>query len=115
MREVDTLGLLFGSLVVRDLRVYAQAMDADVFHYHDNTGLEADAVVQCRDGKWGAFEVRLGLSAIDDATSGLLRLAARIDADRHGDPSVLAVIAGWGYGYQRPDGVSVIPIGTLAP
>lgn len=115
VREVDTLGLLFESLVVRDLRIYAQAMDADVFHYHDNTGLEADAVVQCRDGRWGAFEVKLGLSAIDDAADTLLRLAARVDVDRHGAPAVLAVITGWGYGYRRPDGVSVIPIGALAP
>ena len=115
VREVDTLGLLFESLVVRDLRVYSQAMDADVFHYRDNTGLEADAVVQRRDGRWGAFEVRLGLSAIDDAAAALIRLAARVDVDRHGAPVVLAVITGWGYGYQRPDGVSVIPIGTLAP
>lgn len=90
-------------------------MDADVFHYHDNTGLEADAVVQCRDGRWGAFEVKLGLSAIDDAAAALLRLAARVDVDRHGAPAALAVITGWGYGYRRPDGVSVIPIGALAP
>lgn len=115
VREVDTLGVLFESLVVRDLRIYAQAMDADVFHYHDNTGLEADAVVQCRDGRWGAFEVKLGLSAIDDAADALLRLAARVDVHRHGAPAVLSVITGWGYGYRRPDGVSVIPIGTLAP
>jgi predicted AAA+ superfamily ATPase len=115
VREVDSLGLLFESLVVRDLRIFAQAMDADVFHYHDNTGLEADAVVQCRDGRWGAFEVKLGLSTIDGAAEALLRLAARVDADRHGDPAVLGVITGWGYGYQRRDGVSVIPIGALAP
>ena len=115
VREVDTLGLLFESLVVRDLRIYAQAMDADVLHYHDNTGLEADAVVQSRDGSWGAFEAKLGLSAIDDAADTLLRLAARVDIDRHGAPAVLAVITGWGYGYRRPDGVSVIPIGALAP
>jgi hypothetical protein len=90
-------------------------MDADVFHYHDNTGLEADAVVECRDGTWGAFEVKLGLSAIDDAAAALLRLGTRVDVDRHGAPAVLAVITGWGYGYGRPDGVSVIPIGALAP
>ncbi len=115
VREVDTLGLLFESLVVRDLRIYAQAMDADVFHYHDNTGLEADAIVQCRDGRWGAFEVKLGSSAIDEAAEGLRRLATRVDTQRHGDPLVLAVITGWGYGYRRQDGVAVIPIGTLAP
>jgi uncharacterized protein len=115
VREVDTLGLLFESLVVRDLRIYAQAMDADVFHYQDNTGLEADAVIQSRDGRWGAFEVKLGQSAIDAGAENLLRLATRVDADRHGRPVVLAVITGWGYGYRRSDGVSVLPIGALAP
>jgi hypothetical protein len=115
VREVDTLGLLFESLVVRDLRVYAQAMDAEVFYYHDNTGLEADAIVQRRDGRWGAFEVKLGLSDIDSAAESLLRVAARVDTQRHGAPALLAVVTGWGYCYTRPDGVAVIPIGTLAP
>jgi hypothetical protein len=115
VREVDTLGLLFESLVVRDLRIYAQAMDASVFHYHDNTGLEADAIVERRDGRWGAFEVKLGLAEIDAAAIDLLRLAARVDVGRHGAPAVLAVVTGWGYGYVRPDGVSVVPIGALAP
>lgn len=113
VREVDTLGLLVESLVIRDLRIYAQADDAEVFHYHDNTGLEADAIVQCRDGRWGAFVVKLGLAAVDDAAANLLRLAAKVDVERHGPPAVLAVITGWGYGYVRPDGVSVIPIGAL--
>ncbi len=100
--------------MVRDLRVFAQAMDADVFHYHDNMGLEADAVVQCRDGRWGAFEVKLGLSDIDDGANSLLRMADRIDIRRHGAPAILAVITGWGYACRRSDGVFVIPIGALA-
>lgn len=115
LRDVKTLGLLFESLVVRDLRVYAQAMDASVFHYRDNTGLEADAIVERREGTWAAFEVKLGQSGVDAAATSLLRLAARIDPARHGPPAALAVITGWGYGYRRPDGVSVIPIGALAP
>lgn len=115
LRDVETLGLLFESLVVRDLRIYAQVMDAQVFHYRDNTELEADAVVECRDGRWAAFEVKLGPAAIDDAAANLLRLAARIDPERHGEPATLGVITGWGYGYRRADGVAVIPIGALAP
>ncbi len=115
LRDVETLGLLFESLVVRDLRIYAQALDATVFHYRDNNGLEADAVVQRRDGSWAAFEVKLGQAAIDEAAAHLLRVADRVDSDRHGEPAALAVITGWGYGYRRPDGVDVIPIGALAP
>jgi uncharacterized protein len=115
LRDVETLGLLFESLVVRDLRVYAQAMEASVFHYRDNTGLEADAIVERRDGTWAAFEVKLGPSAVDAAAASLLRLASRIDPARQGSPAALAVITGWGYGYRRPDGISVIPIGALGP
>ncbi|MEW5991522.1 MAG: DUF4143 domain-containing protein [Chloroflexota bacterium] len=114
-RDPETLGLLFESLVVRDLRIYAQSANSRVFHYRDNTELEADAIVEARDGRWGAFEVKLGLGAIDAAAATLLRLAARVDPERHGPPAVLAVITGWGYGYRRPDGVAVVPIGALAP
>jgi len=115
LRDIETLGLLFESLVVRDLRVYTQGLDANVYHYRDNTGLEADAIVQRRDGEWAAFEVKLGSGAIDSAAAALLRLASRVDVERHGRPAALGVITGWGYAYRRADGVDVIPIGTLAP
>ena len=115
LREVDTLGILFESLVVRDLRVYAQAMDAQVLHYHDNTGLEADAVIERPDGAWGAVEVKLGTAGVDAGAATLLKLADRIDSARHEPPAFLAVITGGGYGYRRPDGVSVVPIGALGP
>jgi len=109
------MGLLVESLVVRDLRVYAGALDAALLHYRDSTDLEAAAIIERRDGSWAAFEVKLGPGAVDEAARTLLRVAERIDTDRHGAPAALAVITGWGYGYRRPDGVSVIPIGALAP
>ncbi len=115
LRDVEMLGFLFESLVVRDLRIHAQALDASVFHYRDSTDLEADAVVERRDGAWAAFEVKLGHGAIDRAAESLLRVAARVDPMKHGKPAVLGVITGWGYGYRRADGVAVIPIGALAP
>lgn len=115
IRDVEALGLLFESLVVRDLRIYSQVIDGSVYHYRDNTGLEADAIVELADGSWAAFEVKLGQAAIDAAAENLLRLAERVDILRHGKPAVLGVITGWGYAYRRPDGVAVIPIGTLAP
>jgi len=114
VRDVETLGYLFESLVIRDLRIYAQALDASVFHYRDSSDLEADAIVERRDGTWAAFEVKLGQSAVDKAADRLVRVAARVDPDKHGRPAVLGVITGWGYGYRRPDGVAVIPIGALA-
>jgi len=81
----------------------------------DSTDLEADAIVEGRDGTWAAFEVKLGPGAVDEAARTLLRVAERVDPERHGSPAALVVVTGWGYGYRRPDGVSVVPIGTLAP
>jgi len=111
-----TMGFLFESLAIRDLRIYAQMLDeAQVFYYQDNTGLEADAIVQHRDGRWAAFEMKLGQSLIDGAAKSLLAVAGRVDTDVHGQPTALGVITGWGAAYRRDDGVWVLPIGTLAP
>jgi len=111
--DVSWLGLLFECLVVRDLRVYAQALDAQVFAYRDETGLEADAVIETADGRWAAFEVELGLRDVDVAAEHLLRLRSRIDREEAGEPLALAVITATGYGYVRTDGVAVIPVGAL--
>lgn len=115
LSDMELFGLLFESLVIRDLRVYAQAADADVFHYRDNTGLEVDAIVEAQDGRWAAFEVKMGQSAIDEASETLRRFADRIDTAKCGEPAVLAVITANGFGYVRPDGIAVIPIGSLGP
>lgn len=115
LRDLNTLGLLFESLVLRDLRVYADAVDAAVYHYRDSDGLEVDAVVEARDGTWGAFEVKLGTGQVDEAASNLLRFAAKVDTDKVGAPAVLGVITGNGYGLARPDGVVTIPVGAFGP
>lgn len=112
--DLNLFGLLFESLVIRDLRIYASINDATVSHYRDNTGLEVDAVVETADGKWAAFEVKLGGEArIDDAAASLLRFRDRVDTSKVGDPSKLAVIVGTGYAYERDDGVAVVPISHL--
>jgi predicted AAA+ superfamily ATPase len=111
--DTETLGLLFESLVVRDLRVYGQAIGASVWHYRDAKGVEADAILEMRDGRWAALEVKLGQGKIDEGARSLLRVVDHIDTDRHGRPAFLAVVTGWGYAYRRSDGVFVIPIGAL--
>lgn len=116
LKDLNLFGLLFESLVIRDLRIYGQANDAEVLHYRDNTGLEVDAIVEGRDGRWVGFEVKLGgENNIDEAAANLLTFAERIDTSKSGAPASLGVIVGTGYGYMRKDGVAVIPIGALAP
>ena len=115
LADLNALGLLFESLVVRDLRVYAQAADATVLHYRDNTGLEVDAIVEVSDGQWAAFEVKLGQGQVDSAAASLLTFATRVDTAKCGAPAALGVITASGYGYRRSDGVHVIPVGALGP
>ena len=115
MKDLNLLGFLYESLVIRDLRVYAQAADAQVLQYRDNTGLEVDAIVEAADGRWAAFEIKLGSGLVDEGAANLLKFSQRVDAAKRGKPSALAVIVGAGYGYTRPDGVAVIPIGALGP
>lgn len=116
LADLEMFGFLFESLVIRDLRVYAQANDAEVYHYRDNTGLEVDAVIETASGSWMAAEIKLGgRGAVDAAAASLLKLRDRVDISRAGAPAKLAVITGTGYGYERPDGVAVAPVTALGP
>jgi predicted AAA+ superfamily ATPase len=114
LSDLEFLGFLFESLVVRDLRVYAQVLGGEVFRYRDHSSLEVDAIVDTQD-RWAAFEIKLGINRVDEAAANLLRFARRVDTARRGEPAVVGVIVGSGYGYVRDDGVHVIPIGSLAP
>lgn len=115
LADLNLLGLLFESLVIRDLRVLAQPLDGQVLHYRDNYGVEVDAIVQLADGRWAGFEIKLGAGLVDEGAASLQRFRDAIDTRKTGEPAVLGVIAGTGYGYLRPDGIAVIPIGALAP
>jgi predicted AAA+ superfamily ATPase len=115
LKDMGFVGFLFESLVVRDLRIYSQAEEAQVLHYKDNTDLEVDAVVEAADGRWAAFEIKLGAGAVDQGAETLLRFVSRIDTAKCGKPRMLGVITGTGLAYQRADGIAVIPIGTLGP
>ncbi|MGH9156252.1 MAG: ATP-binding protein [Acidimicrobiales bacterium] len=115
LQDLNLLGLLFESLVIRDLRVLAQPLDGQVWHYRDNYGVEADAIVQLADGRWAAFEIKLGAGLVDEGAESLLRFRDAVDRRRSGEPARLGVTSGTGFGYMRPDGVAVIPVGALAP
>ncbi len=113
--NLEYFGFLFEALVVRDLRIYAQAADARVYHYREKDGLEVDAIVETADGRWAAFEIKLGERWIAEGRKNLLRLAKRLAGSDHGKPSALAVIVPNGYGHFRPGEVGTVPINTLGP
>lgn len=115
LRDIRLFGLVFESLVVRDLRIYAQAGDAAISQYRDSSGLEVDAIVEGLDGRWAAFEVKLDSSRADEAAAALLKFASKVDTGIRGEPAALGVIIGGGYGFVREDGVQVIPIAALGP
>jgi predicted AAA+ superfamily ATPase len=116
-RDLKTYGFLFESLVVRDLRVYAEAAYAAVRYYLDNTGLEVDAIIDGGFGRWAAFGIKLAGSAdvIDQAARRLHEFASKVDTQSSGPPRALGIVTASGYAYTRPDGVVVIPLGTMGP
>jgi predicted AAA+ superfamily ATPase len=113
LSDFNTFGLLFESLCIRDLRVYAQSIDGEVFHYRDKNGLEADAIVHLKDGRWGAVEVKMGAKEIEKAAENLKILREKVNLDKMKEPSFLMVLTATELGYQRDDGVYIVPIGCL--
>lgn len=113
--DVETMGLLFESLVIRDLRIYAEANRARVFHWRTSYGNEFDAVVERRDGSWLPVEVKLGATRADEAAASLIKSCEHVDPGERGAPVAKLVITATGLGYRRPDGVSVVPITALGP
>ena len=114
--DLESFGLLFESLAVRDLRVYSQAHDAEVYHYRDNTGLEVDAIVETAAGAWMGVEIKLGGEGpVEEGARNLLKLRDRVDPERTGPPAALVVVTGVGHGYTRPDGVVLAPLTALGP
>ena len=112
INDLQTYGFLFESLCERDLKIYANAHNGQLFHYQDYDNEEIDAVVQLPDGRWGAFEIKLGTYQIDEAAEKLLRIQHKLEIK----PTILCVICGMSTAsYKRPDGVYVVPITALKP
>ena len=115
MNDLRTFGLMFETMAIRDLRVYADAIDGNVYHYRDKNGLECDAVIHLRNGNYGLVEIKLGgEKLIEEGCKSLLKLASKIDTDKMKEPSFLMVLTASGdIAYQRKDGIYVVPISTL--
>ena len=113
--DPNTFGLLFETMAVRDLRVYAEALDGQLYHYRDKNGLECDAIVHLRNGRYGLIEIKLGGdNLIEAGATTLKKLASKIDTDKMKSPSFMMVLTAIGeYAYRRLDGVLVVPIGCL--
>lgn len=113
LNDVNFTGFLFESLVTHDLRVYAQANDARVYHYRDSSGLEIDNIVQKYNGDWCAFEIKLGTGKIDEAAENLKKFSTVLDSKKTKPPKSLNIITGAGISYTRKDGINVISIASL--
>ena len=105
--------MLFESLVMRDLRVYAQTNNCRVSYFRDSASLEVDAVIERGDGEWMGVEIKLGGEKLINQGVNSLYGSAQVDTDRMGEPSALVVITATGYGFKRREGVQVVPISTL--
>ena len=115
LNDLYLMGYIFENLCVRDLRIYANVLDGDVYHYRDKTGLECDAVIHLRNGKYGLIEVKLGGDdLINEGAASLLKLSDRIDTTKMSKPSFMMVLCGIApFAYRREDGVFVVPISCL--
>ena len=115
IRDTDTFGFFFETLVIRDLRVYAQSIDGEVYRYHDNRDNECDAVIHLRNGRYALIEIKLGgEKLISEGVTSLNSVLRNIDVEKMGEPSFMAIIVGIGrYAYRREDGIYIVPIGCL--
>ena len=115
VNDLNTTGFFFEALAVRDLRVYAESLDGDVYHYRDNLDNECDVVIHLRDGRYALLEVKLGGERlIDEGVKTLKNVLRRIDTDKMGEPAFMAIITGTErYAYRRDDGIIILPLGAL--
>jgi predicted AAA+ superfamily ATPase len=115
LHDLNTFGFMFENLCLRDISVYAENIGGAVYHYRDNSGLEADAIIELQDGSWGAIEIKLGEHQVDGAAQSLRRLANKLVANGAAPPACLCIITGGGFGRRREDGISVVPIHAFKP
>ena len=115
LNDLNTYGFMFENLCLRDLYAYAEFHSGSLYHYRDNSSLEVDAIIEMKDGTWGAFEIKLGEHQAEAAAQTLIRMRNKMKSNGAREPSCLAVITGGGTGRKRNDGVYVIPVNSLKP
>ena len=114
LNDLETFGFLFEAMVERDLKIYANSFNAKCCHYQDYLNREIDCVIELEDGNWCAFEIKLGVNAIEDAAANLIKIKDAIKEDNGKVPTILCVVCGLtNAAYKRPDGVYVVPITAL--
>jgi len=111
--DLNTFGLLFESMAIRDLRVYADSLNGNVFYYRDKLGYEVDAIIELSDGRWGAVEIKLGGNEEEKTAKKLLKFKKNVNTEKMGTPSFLAIVTATQTAYQRDDDVWIIPLGCL--
>jgi len=112
LKDFETFGFLFESIVTRDIRVYVENIGGNVYYYNDSSGLEVDLIIELEDGSWAGIEIKLGSDELDKASANLLKLAAISEVK----PSFLMIITNTEMAYKRPeDGIYVVPLGCLKP
>lgn len=113
LNDFNTFGFMFESLCYRDMRVYAQANDGDIYHYRDKNELEVDIIIALRDGRWAPAEVKLGQKQIEEAAAHLIKLSEKIDSEKMWHPAFMMELTAGEFAYRRKDGVWVVPLGCL--
>jgi predicted AAA+ superfamily ATPase len=113
LNDFKAFGYLFESLCIRDLRIYADSLDGSVYHYRDQLNFEVDAIIQLKDERWAAMEIKMGAGEIEKAADNLLRFSNNIDTKKMPSPSFLMVLTATEHAFQLKNGVWIVPIGCL--
>jgi predicted AAA+ superfamily ATPase len=113
LSDFKTFGYFFESLCIRDLRIYADSLDGSVYHYRDQLNFEVDAIIQLKDERWAAVEIKMGAGEIEKAAENLIKFSENIDTVKTPPPSFLMVLTGTEYAFQMKNGVWVVPVGCL--
>lgn len=113
VNDLRFMGFIFENMCMRDLKIYADAIDAGLSYYRDKNDFEVDCILETANGKWGAIEIKLGAGEIPSAVNNLTKFRDKVDTDKYGEPAFLMVLTGADYSYKRDDGIYVVSIGTL--